>query len=338
MRVGVYPTDWSGLGWYRLRYPAIALAARGHDIVIYEDPSTILTNATVRTGEVSKRATVLKATLPDVDRVVIQRPSRRRHLAVIEYLRNGGIDVVVDIDDNFDVVPHSNQARAYFHQIENNPLVVWDCLRAASRVVASTPALAEHYGAAIVAENCIPASRLVEGRTENKRLRLGWSGSLASHAGDFVDLRGALAEVLAERTAWRFYVVGDSEGVAAETGLAKDPPCTGWLPFDAYTAALGHIDLAICPVADNEFNRSKSWLKPLEFAAAGVPVVTSASDEYVRLGVGEQVRKAKQWRAALRMATADREWREAQVAHGLDVAARWTYEAQVEKWERAWLE
>ena len=41
MKVAVFPSDDGGCGWYRLRWPAQALAAQGHDVVIDPpEPST----------------------------------------------------------------------------------------------------------------------------------------------------------------------------------------------------------------------------------------------------------------------------------------------------------
>ena len=79
-----------------------------------------------------------------------------------------------------------------------------------------------------------------------------------------------------------------------------------------------------------------SWLKPLEYAALGVPCVTADMPEYRRLGVGIQASKPKHWKAALIKLMTDEQARSDVVAHGLETAAQWTYEARADQWWDAW--
>ena len=53
-------------------------------------------------------------------------------------------------------------------------------------------------------------------------------------------------------------------------------------PFDQYPAALAslNLDLAIAPLADNDFNRCKSHLKILEYGVLGLPVIASSPGPY----------------------------------------------------------
>jgi hypothetical protein len=59
------------------------------------------------------------------------------------------------------------------------------------------------------------------------------------------------------------------------------------------------FDIGIAPLTDIPFNHAKSWIKPLEYVAAGIPFVASKSPEYKRFqkryGVGRFANKAADW-------------------------------------------
>lgn len=48
-----------------------------------------------------------------------------------------------------------------------------------------------------------------------------------------------------------------------------------WLPIDNYPIGLVNIDIGCCPLGDTPFNRSKSTIKAMEYAASGAAVVAS---------------------------------------------------------------
>ena len=54
-----------------------------------------------------------------------------------------------------------------------------------------------------------------------------------------------------------------------------------------YTSSVAELGVGLVPLLDSAFNRAKSWLKGLEYAALGVPFVASPTPEYVKLaGLG----------------------------------------------------
>ena len=59
------------------------------------------------------------------------------------------------------------------------------------------------------------------------------------------------------------------------------------------------FDIGIAPLNDIPFNHAKSWIKPLEYAAAGIPSIMSKSPEYVRFkekyGVGRIAKRYRDW-------------------------------------------
>ena len=59
------------------------------------------------------------------------------------------------------------------------------------------------------------------------------------------------------------------------------------------------FDIGIVPLNDVVFNIAKSWIKGIEYAAAGVPFIASEMDEYKRLhnkyGIGRLASTTEEW-------------------------------------------
>ena len=89
------------------------------------------------------------------------------------------------------------------------------------------------------------------------------------------------------------------------------------------------MDIALCPLRHTPFNLSKSWIKGLEAASAGVTVISSDTPAYRALEVGRQCARPKHWFSALE-AYLDPDSRSEAIAIGLkraaeeDIAVRWT--------------
>ena len=162
---------------------------------------------------------------------------------------------------------------------------------------------------------------------------------MSVHRGDLAVVGSGIRDALRHAPNWCFEVVGETRGVAEELGLRSgDITGTGWLPIDEYPEALTRLSIGIVPIADTSFNRSKSWLKSLDLAASGVPHVASNMPEYRRLGAASAlVTKPKQWKAALLDLVYDPERRAAEAERGVELARRWTYEANVDRWWAAWV-
>jgi glycosyltransferase involved in cell wall biosynthesis len=47
------------------------------------------------------------------------------------------------------------------------------------------------------------------------------------------------------------------------------------MPIDRYPAGMKNIDIGCCPLQDTIFNRAKTYIKAMEYAASGAPVVAS---------------------------------------------------------------
>ena len=101
-----------------------------------------------------------------------------------------------------------------------------------------------------------------------KEIRIGWQGG-ASHYEDLWIIKDALKEILKKYSNVKFTFLGDSRFY----GLFKDIPtdrveCYGWCKTDvyAYKMTCMNIDIGLCPLIDNEFNKNKSAIKYFEYS------------------------------------------------------------------------
>lgn len=311
MKVVVYPADKGGCGHFRLIWPAELLRAGGHDVEIRPPEDRGLK---LRIGPDDRVDDVLD--VDGVDVIVFQRLTHQWMSEAVPLLRAKGIAVVVDVDDDLATVHPRNPAYRSMHprfagkrdrstgQIHRHS---WQHLAAACReatlVTVSTPALLERYarhGRGHVLYNHLPDSYFGVAREDSDVL--GWPAALASHPDDPSVVGGAVARLACEGADFR--VVGDPVGVGAAFGLPRDPQGhTGISPQQWPSAVAGDVGVGLAPLADTVFNRSKSWLKPLEMSALGIPWVASPRAEYARLharGAGVLADSPRRWYRELR--------------------------------------
>jgi glycosyltransferase involved in cell wall biosynthesis len=333
MKIRIYPADLAGCGHYRMIFPGNAVRSLGHDVSIHTD-GILMENATFAhpPNKGPGPWTMIGGEVPDADVVVIQRPTHPGLAAAIEYMVKAGIRVIVDIDDRFDAVPRANMAWDHY----KNPEAIralGRSLKAASVVTCSTKDLA-HLHNGILLENCIPESYLAIPDQHDDVV--GWAGTLSVHRNDLKVVGGGVHRALSNST-WAFRVVGESAGVGGELGLSADPEQTGWLPVEEYPAHVARLGIGIAPLEDNLFNRAKSWLKPLEYAALGVPFVATSLPEYERLGVGLLASSPRQWKGLLSALLNDPVMRDDLRLAGRACARKWTFEENATKWAEIWI-
>jgi glycosyltransferase involved in cell wall biosynthesis len=252
------------------------------------------------------------------------------------------------MDDDLSCVHPKNAAFGMMHP-KLNPDSNWhwaaEACKAASMVTLSTPGLVDRYaahGRYRVLTNCVPESYLSVPMVDHTQpRRWGWAGALFSHPDD-VPLLGVTAATL-EREGFDFRHVGSHEGMGRALGLQRDPDGPDVVPFEDWPAAIrGTFEVGVAPITDTRFNRSKSWLKPLEYAALGIPWVASDLHEYRRLArfiPGRLVKnRPKDWtREVRRLLVDDEAWRETSEAVRA-AAADFTFERHAERWLDTWNE
>lgn len=338
MKVVVYAADRFACGHYRIIWPGEALAAQGMDVTVVRQGESSGLNGLKLRGKIST------VQAPDCDVIVFQRPASRQMLEFIPFLRRKGIAVVVDIDDDLARIHPSNPAFAGMHPTTSpdyNWELVAECCKQASLVTVSTPALLPRYGAhgrARLVYNCVPSWYLGIPR-DSDRATIGWAGAMHSHPDDLDAPAMALARLHREGHELRF--VGPDEGVAKKLGVdLPEGAFTGNLNFDRWMPSIAlRLGIGVAPLADTTFNAAKSWLKPLEYSAAGVPWVASDAPEYRRLARlcdAPLATKPKQWYSELRKLLDEPSRRADLSARVRETAAELTVERNAYMWAEAW--
>lgn len=334
----MYPADIYGCGYYRLIWPSEVLIKMGHDVVVTipGDVTGLGLKRNLLTGEMDDVIYPL-----DADVVVFQRPSHPHLIRVLEGLVARHVPVVVDVDDDLNHIHPSNPAWAHMHPrspTEHSWASVGEACRKATLVTVSTPRLTQVYGAhgrVHVLDNYVPASYLDVPHEDSNWI--GWAGSTHSHPTDLSPMGASISRLIADGTPFR--VVGSGTGAGRQLGLIVDPNETGPIPFPEWPEAVASIGIGVAPLDDTVFNAAKSWLKPLEYAAMGVPWVGSPRVEYARLhslGCGLLAERSREWERMLRGLVHSQALREELSAKGRAVAATLTIEEHAWRWMEAW--
>ena len=344
----MYAGDMWGCGHYRMTWPAIA-AARLDPVAmaVFQVPPSDRQISL----DVNQQGMVVREHFPpDADVIVFQRPTSGYLVQAIPLLQRRGVAVVVDMDDDLGHIDPRNpawmvhqptirgprgQRAPNLHNYANARLAC----RHADLVTVSTPPLADTYGAhgrVQVLYNQVPA-RYLDVAHHDSTLA-GWPGALHSHPNDLQQMGAAIAQHVA--AGGRFKVIGDPEGCGRPLGLAADPDGAGVVALHAWPDAVTELGIGLAPLADTRFNRAKSWLKPLEMSAVGVPWLATDLPEYRRWhatgGGGLLLSKPKHWASALRTLAASADMRADLAGAGRAAAADHTVEGNAWRWAEAW--
>lgn len=341
IKVYVFPADQSGCGYYRLIWPAQELQRQGHDVVIVTTQERDQMLQAKLDGD-----HVVQVRIPqDADVIVLQRVTHRYLAQAIPIIRSAGTAVVVDMDDDLTCIHPANPAFHALHPSRPNAAHSWKntllACDAATLVTVSTDALVTRYGTrseAHVLNNCVPERYLKIEHADSDVI--GWAGSVHSHPTDLQAMGSATAQLLQRDC--KFRVVGPVAGVHTALGISpsyKIETTDVIRDINAWPLAVNTLGIGVAPLADTKFNAAKSWLKPLEYAAVGVPCVVSHRAEYAklsRLGIGATAKTPAEWRKKIYNLVKDADMRREISQTSRVVAARWTIEGNAWRWLEAW--
>lgn len=332
MKVVVYPSDKGGCGNYRLRWPAEALKAQGHDVRVSDKMPHVVMKS-------NKVANVLPI---DADAILVQRPCRIQIVDALRIIQKQGIKVMIDMDDDLSTIHPSNLAYGAYNY--NQQDMHWrygnESCELADIVTVTTPRLQQVYGG-IVIPNHIPEWYLSVKPERDDLVTVGWAGFVGSHPDDLQITHGAISQALAStRGVSRFLALGDEKALNAFGVRNKEP--NGWLPgvnISLYPQFVSQLDIGVVPLSDTPFNQAKSWLKGLEYASLGVAPVVSPTEDNLRLveaGAAVAASGPREWAEIVSDLIRDNDRRQGLSATAREFASQWTIEGNTHKWASAW--
>ncbi len=353
LSVMVFPADSSGCGSHRLIWPSEVLIADGESITIVNTAERQMRISFDRSGS------VVKTDVPEwIDVVVLQRVTHQNLIAVIEFLRERGIAVVVDIDDDLKAIHPSNPAwislhprnmkanenrefrgDPYHHSWQNLDLAC----RAATMVTVSASALLPlySYGVGRVLNNYLADHYYTVSSSLEENV-IGWPATLVSHPDDPGACGNAIGRLVGELGA-SFVCSCSANGVGKAFGLGDyvvSGKETETSIFD-WPREISRLGIGIVPLSDTRFNRSKSWLKGLELSAVGVPWVGSPRAEYLKLhslGAGVLCSRPRDWYRELKTLVNSCAAREELRGRGQEVSSQLRLRDNAWRWLEVWTE
>lgn len=271
-----------------------------------------------------------------------RRPDRTSDL---KRLASYGVAISFDNDDDLRAVNVSadsvSEARGTRARLENMNKFsdMLKIARLADVVTTPSEVLAETYrssGAKHVAviENYLD-DRLMSGygsRTKHDGTVIGWVAG-KEHELDLprLSVTDALGRLLDAHEELRVLTVGSRLTLkSARYEFRKE------VPFEMLVELCGGFDVGIAPLADTQFNRSRSNVKLKEYAAGGAPWLASAVGPYRAMGKreGGMLVRDDRWLEALEplVSSGVTRWRLARRAHKW--AAQQTIDKNVWRWEQ----
>jgi glycosyltransferase involved in cell wall biosynthesis len=321
VNVFAVPVGADGCGYYRSFLPLSHLGRHGHNTSLPPRGMTWLPDAELQ-GDM-------------VDVLAGQLVSGPRGMALWEEWA-GHAGLVYDIDDDIFSVTYPMSP---FYQHPEFVTISQYLIAMSDLVTVATPRLAEIVSElnpnVTVLPNCVHADLLTIDRPRRDRVTVGWTPS-PSHLEDADYIAPMLRRFLRRNPAVDFHVIGFNYLATMETPGRH----TMWVDdlWDYYR--LIDFDIGIAPLAPSRFNRSKSALKALEYAALGIPVVASDLEPYrdfILDGVtGYLVKHDHEWEKRLRELVNDDAMRTEMGAKAREHAAAFTIQEHWADWERAY--
>ena len=244
------------------------------------------------------------------DIIVFQRPADENWLKFIRFCQENGKTIVIDYDDDpFNTSPLNPYykyvgVKEYGYEWPTGQVdMLWTdgengfdiernithndmfktCFRQADMITCTTSNLRENFLKLndnvkvfpnLVDFNYYKQYKMVKSDSE---VRIGYQGG-SSHYEDIYSIKEVVKEVLEKNDNTKFVYFGDMRFKS----LFQEIPTSriefhDWVQFISYPykLALMNLDIGLCPLIDNEFNRNKSCIKFIDYATQSVPSVAS---------------------------------------------------------------
>lgn len=247
----------TGSGFWRVRIPFGALERHGHECYVSSNA--------VNDEEMSQADTVVLKNV--VDQMGIASALAMREMK--------GIKIVMDIDD--DLTVNEDHPLSKMYEIDDTNYTQRQTAKVVDLITTTTDYLAEKLRKlnpnVVVIPNCYEPNWFnVKQRTHDGPLRIGWAGG-GTHEKD-LEMMAKVIRTLIDKYKIEVVVRGDTR---IKKMWGNDVEYFPTVPIEYYPEALASmaIDIGICPLTDNEFNKCKSPIKAMEYGLLGIPSVCS---------------------------------------------------------------
>ena len=310
--IGYLTTDWAwgtdplqpnGCAWYRCVLPGTQLEKRGWVCGVgvpgfsERDGFGMVTG----TGKAVHGWDII------VFKLIMQREVLDKMDTAIEM----GQKIVVDVDDFFDGLEPTNRAYSVTdpsNNPTNNREIYSEIIKKSFAIITSTKFLFDYYSKihknVFLVRNSIDIERYSLPSRQRRNFhkpKIGWVGATPWRSGDLEELSGFIGTYI-QKNNIRFHHSGhvaNSPTAAEQLGIdPKYVSLNSLSPISEYPKLFSQIDIGIVPLRDVPFNHAKSFIKGLEYAAAGIPFVASPSTEYELLfdaGIGRIAKNDDEW-------------------------------------------
>lgn len=334
MKIRGVTRQWNGGGFYRVRQPLDELANHGHET------SCVMAKSDVKPDG----ADVIVGQLIGGQATRIETPGAAAYSTVLvhawwrDLYRHAALVYEMD-DDPFEVEPSNPMYSVYSNPISHQS--IQHCIEIANLVTVSTEPLAERMSKynknIVVLKNRIDESMLTLQRPQRDRLTIGWAGG-NSH---MVDLQSAAYGI---RQIMKWHKDVDVHFIGFDgRKLIRAPREIRFTPWCETTTDYYNVidfDIGIAPLVPTVFAETKSYIKPLEYAALGIPCVATDVAPYrdfIIDGVtGFLVRRDHEWAQRLRDLINDDAMRISMGQKAKEVAAQHTIQGGYGDWEAAY--
>jgi glycosyltransferase involved in cell wall biosynthesis len=309
IKIGFASTDWSrsmnddsghpvpgGANWVRIQ--------QNRKFLKYQSVTGLLIHSPVKGFGI---ASWDKKPHYDCDIIVLQRLMFDKLVDKLDDRKKFGQVLLNDVDDWYWGLHKENHAYKLTHpdyNKEENIDLYRQIIEKCDGVVVSTPFLKERFEQDFdcervhMVENCVTMSDFRVRYHRPRKPKVGWVGSTSHRSGDLELLKGVL-----DAGPWKVHHSGHVQGAVPfsnKVGLPPNMVTTSPMHHPLNYARLSfEFDIGLAPIVDIPFNRAKSWIKAIEYTAAGIPVVMSDVAEYRRLheeyGIGRLASSPDDW-------------------------------------------
>jgi glycosyltransferase involved in cell wall biosynthesis len=223
-----------------------------------------------------------------------------------------GQKIVIDIDDHHAGLEKTNMAYIATDpktNAKNNRDHYFRSMEMADALITSTPFLKEFYEKKYpdkpiyLVRNGINLEHFAMRKDKSGLFpTIGWVGATPWRSGDLETLNPFVGNFI-EKNQLRFHHSGailNAPTVQEQMGIpVKSFSSQPMKPILTYGELFNRIDIGLVPLREVEFNRAKSFIKGLEYSAAGVPFISEDIEEYSYLyneyGIGRVAKTEDQW-------------------------------------------